>query len=99
MGYDGAVDPTTYLTAWKHLQDVSFAGGTAWAPFRHTPQAPKPGAILISASDISVADGLDPGSLQRVMSSTATEGSPLPLSSSQPTGAPAAGQPTAGRSR
>ena len=99
MGYDGAVDPTTYLTAWKHLQDVSFAGGTAWAPFRHTSQAPKPGAILISASDISVADGLDPGSLQRVMSSTATEGSPLPLSSSQPTGAPAAGQPTAGRSR
>src|SRR5215468_9440848 len=29
LGYDGAVDPTTYLLAWKHLQDVSFAGGDA----------------------------------------------------------------------
>ena len=33
-GYDGAVNPTNYLLAWKHLQDVSFAGGDAWAPAR-----------------------------------------------------------------
>jgi Peptidase family M23 len=94
MGYDGAVDPSSYLTAWKHLQDVSFAGGDAWAPFRRASQAPKPGAILISASDISAADGLDPGSLQRVMAS-ASEGSPLSLATHGAARKPAGGQPTA----
>jgi hypothetical protein len=67
LGYDGAVDPTTYLMAWKHLQDVSFAGGFAWAPGHSLGNAPKPGAILLTASDISSADGLVPGSLQRAM--------------------------------
>jgi murein DD-endopeptidase MepM/ murein hydrolase activator NlpD len=67
LGYDGAVDPTTYLMAWKHLQDVSFAGGNAWAPARSLGSAPRPGAILLTASDISSADGLVPGSLQRAM--------------------------------
>jgi murein DD-endopeptidase MepM/ murein hydrolase activator NlpD len=66
LGYDGAVDPTSYLNAWKHLQDISFAGGTAWAP-RLVGAAPKPGAILIAVNDISTADGLDPGSLQRAL--------------------------------
>jgi murein DD-endopeptidase MepM/ murein hydrolase activator NlpD len=67
LGYDGAVDPTTYLMAWKHLQDVSFAGGSAWAPAHSLGNAPRPGAILLTASDISSADGLVPGSLQRAM--------------------------------
>jgi peptidase M23-like protein len=66
LGYDGAVNPSSYLTAWKHLLDVSFAGGNAWAP-KLSGTAPKPGAILIAANDISTADGLDPGSLQRVL--------------------------------
>jgi hypothetical protein len=69
LGYDGAVDPTTYLNAWKHLQDVSFAGGNAWAP-KLAGAAPKPGAILIAVNDISTADGLDPGSLQRALEPT-----------------------------
>jgi murein DD-endopeptidase MepM/ murein hydrolase activator NlpD len=67
LGYDGAVDPTTYLLAWKHLQDVSFAGGNAWAPLQSIGNAPKPGAILLTASDISSADGLVPGSLERAV--------------------------------
>jgi murein DD-endopeptidase MepM/ murein hydrolase activator NlpD len=67
LGYDGAVNPTTYLLAWKHLQDVSFAGGDAWAPQHSFGDAPKPGAILLNASDISSADGLVPGSLERVI--------------------------------
>jgi len=67
LGYDGAVDPTTYLLAWKHLQDVSFAGGNAWAPLHSIGSAPKPGAILLTASDISSADGLVPGSLERAV--------------------------------
>ena len=32
LGYDGAVDPTPYLDAWRHLQDVRFPAGVAWAP-------------------------------------------------------------------
>src|SRR5262249_2778438 len=81
LGYDGAVDPTTYLTAWKHLQDVSFAGGSAWAPHGAMGTAPKSGAILISASDISNADGLDPGSLQRAMRPISGEGNPAATAS------------------
>ena len=67
LGYDGAVNPTSYLLAWKHLQDVSFAGGDAWAPLHTLGSAPKPGAILLTATDISIADGLVPGSLQRAI--------------------------------
>jgi murein DD-endopeptidase MepM/ murein hydrolase activator NlpD len=67
LGYDGAVNPTSYLLAWKHLQDVSFAGGDAWAPLHSIGNAPKPGAILLTASDISSADGLVPGSLERAI--------------------------------
>jgi murein DD-endopeptidase MepM/ murein hydrolase activator NlpD len=67
LGYDGAVNPTSYLLAWKHLQDVSFAGGDAWAPLHSLGNAPKPGAILLAATDISTADGLVPGSLQRAI--------------------------------
>jgi murein DD-endopeptidase MepM/ murein hydrolase activator NlpD len=67
LGYDGAVNPSTYLLAWKHLQDVSFAGGDAWAPLHSIGNAPKPGAILLTASDISSADGLVPGSLERAI--------------------------------
>ena len=67
LGYDGAVDPTSYLNAWQHLQDVSFAGGDAWAPLHSLGNAPKPGAILLAATDISIADGLVPGSLQRAI--------------------------------
>jgi murein DD-endopeptidase MepM/ murein hydrolase activator NlpD len=67
LGYDGAVNPTSYLLAWKHLQDVSFAGGDAWAPLHSLGNAPKPGAILLTATDISSADGLVPGSLQRAL--------------------------------
>jgi len=67
LGYDGAVNPTSYLNAWQHLQDVSFAGGDAWAPLHSLGNAPKPGAILLAATDISIADGLVPGSLLRAV--------------------------------
>jgi murein DD-endopeptidase MepM/ murein hydrolase activator NlpD len=68
LGYDGAVNPTSYLTAWKRLEDVDFAQVAGWAPpISPTSTAPKPGAILLSQTDISTADGLDPGSLQRAL--------------------------------
>jgi murein DD-endopeptidase MepM/ murein hydrolase activator NlpD len=67
-GYDGAVNPTNYLFAWKRLKDVEFAAVAGWAPpVLPSSRAPKPGAILLSSTDISSADGLDPGSLQRVL--------------------------------
>ncbi len=68
MGYDGAVRPYPYLLAWRRLQDVDFAQVAGWAPpISPTSVAPKPGAILLSQTDISTADGLDPGSLQRAL--------------------------------
>jgi len=78
LDYDGAVNPTSYLLAWKHLQDVSFAGGDAWAPLHSIGNAPKPGAILLTASDISSADGLVPGSLERAVRPLVVRSSKLP---------------------
>jgi murein DD-endopeptidase MepM/ murein hydrolase activator NlpD len=73
LGYDGAVDPTSYLDAWQHLQDVRFNTIAGWSPAHGAP-APKAGAILLQSSDISTATGLDPASLQRAMQPTAQEG-------------------------
>jgi len=68
MGYDGAVDPTPYLSAWQHLQDVRFSNVASWlAQTGIADPAPKPAAILLQVSDISEASGLDPASLQRAM--------------------------------
>jgi Peptidase family M23 len=71
LGYDGAVDPTPYLDAWKHVQDVRFAP-LGWAVPSRRPRpgvkpAPPPGAILLQATDISTASGLDPDSFDRVL--------------------------------
>jgi len=74
MGYDGAVDPTTYLTAWQHLQDVRFTNVEGWVPSVVTDPAPRPAAILLQVSDISEASGLDPGSLQRAMAAQGARG-------------------------
>jgi murein DD-endopeptidase MepM/ murein hydrolase activator NlpD len=85
-GYDGAVNPTSYLEAWQHLQDVSFEGGDAWAPLHSIANAPKPGAILLTATDISTADGLVPGSLQRAIRPTLVKGDNFLKTSPQTTG-------------
>jgi murein DD-endopeptidase MepM/ murein hydrolase activator NlpD len=72
MGYDGAVDPTSYLTAWQHLQDVRFQNVAGWVPAAAVSDpAPKPAAILLQVSDISEASGLDPGSLERAIAARA----------------------------
>jgi hypothetical protein len=68
LGYDGAVDPTPYLDAWKHQRDLPFPIAASWvAAVPGGPAAPEPGAILLGQSDISSADGLDPGSLERAL--------------------------------
>jgi murein DD-endopeptidase MepM/ murein hydrolase activator NlpD len=68
QGYDGVVPPYPYLNAWRRLQDVPLTGVSGWAPlFADSSKAPKPGAILLQARDISSATGLEPGSLRRAM--------------------------------
>jgi murein DD-endopeptidase MepM/ murein hydrolase activator NlpD len=68
LGYDGVVDAYPYLRAWQHAKDVDFPSAAVWAPtVRTTGRAPAAGAILLLSSDISVASGLDPGSLARAI--------------------------------
>jgi murein DD-endopeptidase MepM/ murein hydrolase activator NlpD len=68
MGYDGVVRPYPYLMAWKRLEDIEFAIVAGWAPpIAPSSRAPKPGAILLSSTDIASADGLEPGALERVL--------------------------------
>jgi murein DD-endopeptidase MepM/ murein hydrolase activator NlpD len=76
MGYDGVIPPYPHLLAWRRVQDIRFATAAGWAP---TPApsatAPKPGAILLQMSDISVASGLRPGSVSRAFAApVAAEG-------------------------
>jgi hypothetical protein len=80
LGYDGAVNPTPYLDAWRRLQDIRFSAAGAWLPglVRLTgSRAPEPGAILLQITDISSASGLDPGSLRRAMAPVAPGGDAL----------------------
>jgi murein DD-endopeptidase MepM/ murein hydrolase activator NlpD len=68
QGYDGVVAPYPYLNAWRRLHDLPLTGVAGWAPFiSDSSNAPKPGAILLQARDISSATGLEPGSLRRAM--------------------------------
>jgi murein DD-endopeptidase MepM/ murein hydrolase activator NlpD len=70
LGYDGAVNPTRYLDAWKRLADVRILPAVPFAAIEASAAAstaPTPGAILLVSSDISTASGLDPGSLRRAM--------------------------------
>src|SRR5256714_4870892 len=75
MGYDGVIDPTPILESWKHLQDVRFAAAAGWAPLPPGGSgAPQAGAILLQASDISNATGLEPGALEKAATPRAVEG-------------------------
>jgi murein DD-endopeptidase MepM/ murein hydrolase activator NlpD len=66
QGYDGTISPYALLMAWQRLEDIRFPDGTGWAPAAPaSAQAPKPGAIVLQVTDISVASGLRPGSLAR----------------------------------
>jgi murein DD-endopeptidase MepM/ murein hydrolase activator NlpD len=68
LGYDGAVDPTAYLNAWKRLEDIRILPAVPFgSQLATTGTAPTPGAILLQSSDISTASGLDPGALRRAM--------------------------------
>jgi murein DD-endopeptidase MepM/ murein hydrolase activator NlpD len=73
-GYDGVVPPYRYLVAWQKLSDVAITGVAGWAaPIAPGASAPKPGAILLQVSDISRANGLEPGSLRKAMREAAAD--------------------------
>ena len=78
LGYDGVIDPYEYLAAWQQRRDESFDAALASGP------APKPGAVLLEAQDISTASGLVPGALERVLGLAAGEGSWLLVKPSRP---------------
>ena len=75
FGYDGVVDPTPYLDAWRRVEDIRFSATAGWLPSSQRGViAPQPGAILLQVSDISSASGLDPASLQRALAPVGREG-------------------------
>jgi murein DD-endopeptidase MepM/ murein hydrolase activator NlpD len=71
LDYDGVVAPYPYLIAWRRAEDISFDAGRKYlpddGPVRGHPVPPRVGAVLLSASDISRASGLEPGGLERVL--------------------------------
>jgi murein DD-endopeptidase MepM/ murein hydrolase activator NlpD len=69
LGYNGAVDPTTYLESWKRLTTLPYPVAPGWAPTAPGSKitAPTPGAELLGVSDISSGDGLDPASVLRAL--------------------------------
>lgn len=67
LGYEGVVNPYDWLLAVKRLEDVRFIPGAGWLPPLSSSRAPQPGAYLLSATDISSASGLEPGSLKRAL--------------------------------
>lgn len=74
LGYDGAVDPTSYLRSWRHVVNAHLVAGAGWVPPLATGTAPKAGAILLQGTDISSASGLDPASLRRIVGSPSVVG-------------------------
>jgi murein DD-endopeptidase MepM/ murein hydrolase activator NlpD len=69
LGYHGVIAPYPYLLAWRRTEDISFAAGRAYLPARgmRGSQAPPVGAMLLQATDISRASGLEPGALERAL--------------------------------
>jgi murein DD-endopeptidase MepM/ murein hydrolase activator NlpD len=62
LGYDGVINPFPYLTAWRRLADIGFG---AWTPLPG--RAPRAGAVLLQAEDISTLSGLGKGSLAALL--------------------------------
>lgn len=50
LGYDGAVDPTSYLRSWRHAESPRSETGPGWAPAALAADAPRPGAVLLGVS-------------------------------------------------
>jgi murein DD-endopeptidase MepM/ murein hydrolase activator NlpD len=62
LGYDGAVDPYSYVSRWQRLTKAGVAALSLRAS-----AGPAPGAILVGYTDISSAEGLSPGGLSETL--------------------------------
>jgi murein DD-endopeptidase MepM/ murein hydrolase activator NlpD len=76
MGYDGAVAPYPFLTAWRRAEDVSFDAGRAYLPLdgpaaARQGVAPPAGVVLLEADDISSTSGLVPGAIESTLTGRA----------------------------
>ena len=66
LGYDGAVAPYPFLIAWRRADDVVVRERAPVLIRDGVPvAAPRAGAVLLEASDISSTSGLVPGALER----------------------------------
>ena len=61
LGYDGVVAPYPFLIAWRRADDVAFGSGRQYIRDGLPIAAPRAGAVLLEASDISATSGLVPG--------------------------------------
>ena len=77
MGYDGAVDPFTYVSSWPRLDEAG--------ELRMTGAVIVPGAILLGSWDISRASGSSPASLERAIDHAAASAAGKGLPSIAPT--------------
>jgi murein DD-endopeptidase MepM/ murein hydrolase activator NlpD len=70
-GYDGVIDPTSYLESWERLRNLSFSGGVSETTVASTGKAestaPEPGAVLLNVADISTVAGLDPAAIKEAL--------------------------------
>jgi murein DD-endopeptidase MepM/ murein hydrolase activator NlpD len=90
LGYDGVVAPYQFLLKWQHLEDLRFGAAGGWAPSAAPrARAPQAGAILLQASDISTANGLEPSSLRRAFAPVSAESDGALLGLVRPRPAPA----------
>jgi hypothetical protein len=70
LGAAGAIDPAPVLQRFRHERSLPFpfsAGLAAAIP--GAGRIPEPGALLLGSTDISTADGLDPGSVRAALAS------------------------------
>jgi murein DD-endopeptidase MepM/ murein hydrolase activator NlpD len=73
-GYDGVIDPTSYLMSWERRRNLSFSAGLtsgALVSKGTTTAAPAPGAVLLKVADISTVAGLDPAAIKRALAAGA----------------------------
>jgi len=70
-GYDGVIDPTSYLESWERLRNLAFSGGVAPTTVasigKAQSTAPEPGAVLLNVADISTVAGLDPAAIKEAL--------------------------------
>ncbi|MBA2614678.1 MAG: M23 family metallopeptidase [Actinobacteria bacterium] len=73
LGYDGVVNPHSYLLAWRRVADATFDWGNP-----QPGKAPPPGIVLLQAEDISATSGLDAEALAQAMEVQPLAGDVLP---------------------